>query len=46
LIEIPFWWDGSDVSIASAIHLQRPDIVPFLPKIPAVALANESNSVI
>ena len=31
LITIPFWWDGLLPSLASTIHLKRPDVVPISP---------------
>src|SRR5690349_7901399 len=31
LIEIPFWWDREQDSIAATIHSIRPDLIPHPP---------------
>eukprot|EP01126_Amoeba_proteus_P062281 TRINITY_DN8440_c0_g2_i1.p1 TRINITY_DN8440_c0_g2~~TRINITY_DN8440_c0_g2_i1.p1 ORF type:complete len:587 (-),score=81.09 TRINITY_DN8440_c0_g2_i1:266-2026(-) len=34
LVEIPYWWDGQEESLASTLHVLRPDIFPMIDSSP------------
>jgi hypothetical protein len=40
LIQVPYWWKMNADSLATTIHLRRPDVIPVPPKATPISLVN------